>query len=130
MALGAMLLLSGRSDEASASGSLQTCLNSGLALQAYMSAIADCYHAELERQDRILNYSYRSLMRNLGPDKRKELQGAQRQWASAHRKKCDLESEADGNASTDDGRMIWWACMVRENDQRIAWLRHYPQAAD
>jgi uncharacterized protein YecT (DUF1311 family) len=58
----------------------------------------DCISAEIERQDVRLNRAYKSLMANLTPERKKQLQEAQRAWIKFRDLNCNFYHDPDGGS--------------------------------
>lgn len=58
----------------------------------------DCIGAEIERQDVRLNKAYKSLMANLTPERKKELQEAQRAWIKFRDLNCNFYHDPYGGS--------------------------------
>jgi len=59
----------------------------------------DCMGAEAERQDKRLNDAYKKLMNELKPERRKELQEAQRLWIKYTEANCNFYLDPDGGTA-------------------------------
>jgi uncharacterized protein YecT (DUF1311 family) len=59
----------------------------------------DCMGAEAERQDKRLNDAYKKLMNELKPERKKELQEAQRLWIKYTEVNCNLYLDPDGGTA-------------------------------
>src|SRR5262249_36005287 len=62
-------------------------------------AMLDCIGAEAERQDKRLNDAYKKLISDLKPERRKELQEAQRLWIKYTEANCNFYSDPDGGTA-------------------------------
>jgi uncharacterized protein YecT (DUF1311 family) len=60
----------------------------------------DCISAEIERQDVRLNRAYKSLMANLTPERKKQLQEAQRAWIKFRDLNCNFYHETPMGAAS------------------------------
>ncbi len=56
----------------------------------------DCIGAETKRQDILLNQAYRDVMASLTPERKKQLQEAQRAWIRYRDANCDFYADPDG----------------------------------
>lgn len=56
----------------------------------------DCIGAETQRQDIPLNQAYRDVMASLTPERKKQLQEAQRAWIRYRDANCDFYADPDG----------------------------------
>ena len=56
----------------------------------------DCIAAETERQDLRLNKAYKDVMAELTPQRKKQLQEAQRAWIKYRDANCDFYADPDG----------------------------------
>ena len=56
----------------------------------------DCIAAETERQDLRLNQAYKDVMAELTPQRKKQLQEAQRAWLKYRDANCDFYADPDG----------------------------------
>ena len=59
----------------------------------------DCMGAEAQRQDKRLNDAYKKLMNELKPERRKELQEAQRLWIKYTEANCNFYLDPDGGTA-------------------------------
>jgi uncharacterized protein YecT (DUF1311 family) len=59
----------------------------------------DCMGAEEKRQDKRLNDAYKKLMGELNPERKKELQEAQRLWLKYVEANCNLYLDPDGGTA-------------------------------
>ena len=59
----------------------------------------DCMGAEAERQDKRLNDAYKKLMNELKPERRKELQEAQRLWIKYTEANCNFYLDPNGGTA-------------------------------
>jgi len=58
----------------------------------------DCISAEIERQDVRLNKAYKTLMANQTPERKKQLQEAQRAWIKFRDLNCNFYHDPDGGS--------------------------------
>lgn len=56
----------------------------------------DCIAAETQRQDLRLNKAYKDVMAELTPQRKKQLQEAQRAWLKYRDANCDFYADPDG----------------------------------
>lgn len=101
---------------------LDTCLNSGEALQGITSAMAACYGDDYKRADLTLNKEYRSLLERLSVSRQAALRTSQRAWIIARDKVCPLDEEP--GAGTIE-QLNHPACLAEQTKRRITWLRGY-----
>lgn len=73
-----------------------TCLSTGGAAMGVTYDMAECTHAEIEHQDRLLNTSYQTAMRSLEPERAVKLRQAQRAWIKYRDSKCAAEASSGG----------------------------------
>ena len=67
----------------------------------------DCMGAEAQRQDKRLNDAYKKLINELKPERRKELQEAQRLWIKYTEANCNFYLDPDGrNRSQASGKRV------------------------
>ncbi|HEX5931004.1 MAG TPA: lysozyme inhibitor LprI family protein [Methyloceanibacter sp.] len=59
----------------------------------------DCMGAEEKRQDKRLNDAYKKLMGELNPERKKELQEAQRLWLKYVEANCNFDLDPDGGTA-------------------------------
>jgi uncharacterized protein YecT (DUF1311 family) len=59
----------------------------------------DCMGAEAERQDKRLNDEYKKLMNELKPERKRQLQEAQRLWIKYIEANCDFYLDPDGGTA-------------------------------
>jgi uncharacterized protein YecT (DUF1311 family) len=59
----------------------------------------DCMGAEEKRQDKRLNDAYKKLMSELNPERKKELQEAQRLWLKYVEANCNFYLDPDGGTA-------------------------------
>jgi uncharacterized protein YecT (DUF1311 family) len=59
----------------------------------------DCMGAEEKRQDKRLNDAYKKLMGELNPERKKELQEAQRLWLKYVEANCNFYLDPDGGTA-------------------------------
>ncbi len=60
------------------------------------SSMIECMNAETERQDVRLNKAYRDIMAGLAPERKRQLQEAQRLWLKYRKANCDFYYDPDG----------------------------------
>lgn len=75
------------------STSFQTCLDKSGGVTFEMR---ECISAEYERQDLLLNRNYKALMADLTPERKKQLQTAQRLWIQYRDANCQFYADPDG----------------------------------
>ena len=78
------------------SATFQTCLDKSGGVTAEMHA---CISAEHERQDQLLNRNYKALMADLTPERKKQLQTAQRLWLQYRDANCQFYADPDGGTA-------------------------------
>ncbi|MGR9014334.1 MAG: lysozyme inhibitor LprI family protein [Gammaproteobacteria bacterium] len=59
-------------------------------------AMIECMGTETERQDLRLNKAYKDVMDGLAPERKKQLQAAQRLWLKYRKANCDFYYDPDG----------------------------------
>ncbi|MDP1665473.1 MAG: lysozyme inhibitor LprI family protein [Methylobacter sp.] len=59
-------------------------------------SMIECMNAEAERQDVRLNNAYKDIMSGLSPERKKQLQEAQRLWLKYRTANCDFYYDPDG----------------------------------
>lgn len=78
----------------------------------------DCIAAETERQDLRLNKAYKDVMAELTPQRKKQLQEAQRAWIKYRDANCDFYADPDGGTlaavSSNDCYMSTTASRAKE----------------
>jgi len=62
------------------------------------SRMLDCIDAETKRQDTRLNKAYKVVMDDLSPDRKKQLQTAQRAWLSYRDTNCQFYADPEGGS--------------------------------
>lgn len=75
------------------SATFQTCLDKSGGVTFEMR---ECISAEYERQDLLLNRNYKALMADLTPERKKQLQTAQRLWLQYRDANCQFYADPDG----------------------------------
>ncbi len=60
--------------------------------------MVECIGAETQRQDLRLNKSYKALMATLSPERKKQLQEAQRAWIKFRDSNCSFYFDPDGGS--------------------------------
>lgn len=78
------------------SASFQTCLDNSGGITIEMHA---CISAEHTRQDQQLNRNYQVLMAELIPERKKQLQAAQRLWLQYRDANCQFYLDPDGGTA-------------------------------
>ena len=78
------------------SATFQTCLDKSGGVTAEMHA---CISAEHTRQDQQLNRNYQVLMADLTPERKKQLQSAQRLWIQYRDANCQFYADPDGGTA-------------------------------
>jgi uncharacterized protein YecT (DUF1311 family) len=84
----------------------------------------DCMGAEAERQDKRLNDAYKKLMNELKPDRRKELQEAQRLWIKYTEANCNFYLDPEGGTAA---KLVASECPVRPKAARAKELENLLQ---
>jgi uncharacterized protein YecT (DUF1311 family) len=82
----------------------------------------DCMGAEAERQDKRLNDVYRKLMNELKPERKKELQEAQRLWIKYTQENCNFYLDPDGGTAA---RLAASECPVLAKAARAKELENF-----
>jgi len=77
------------------SQTFSTCMDQG---GGNTAAMIDCIGAETERQDVRLNKAYKDIIGGLSPERRKQLQEAQRIWLKYRKANCDFYYDPDGGS--------------------------------
>lgn len=77
------------------SATFQTCLDKSGGVTFEMR---ECISAEYERQDQQLNRNYQALMAELTPERKKQLQAAQRLWIQYRDANCQFYLDPDGGS--------------------------------
>ena len=80
--------------------------------------------AEAERQDKRLNDVYRKLMNELKPERKKELQEAQRLWIKYTQENCNFYLDPDGGTAA---RLAASECAVLAKAARAKELENFIQ---
>ena len=83
-------------------------------------AMLDCISAETVRQDTRLNAVYQKLSGQLTPERRKQLQEAQRLWISYTRANCQFYFDPDGGTAA---RLSASECSMSARARRAAELQ-------
>lgn len=78
------------------SATFQTCLDKSGGVTFEMR---ECISAEYERQDQLLNRNYQALMADLTPERKKQLQTAQRLWIQYRDANCQFYLDPDGGTA-------------------------------
>jgi len=84
----------------------------------------DCIVAEAERQDKRLNDVYKKLMNELKPERKKELQEAQRLWIKYTQENCNFYLDPDGGTAA---RLAASECPVLAKAARAKELENFIQ---
>lgn len=77
----------------------------------------DCITAETERHDKLLNASYKSLMKELEPERATQLRDAQRAWIKFRDLDCSFR-----NSGGSLGRIVTAECYMNMTAERAAFL--------
>jgi uncharacterized protein YecT (DUF1311 family) len=81
-------------------------------------SMVECIGAETERQDIRLNKAYKDIMTGLSPERKKQLQEAQRLWLKYRKADCDFYYEPEGGTiarvSANDCFMSFTAARAKE----------------
>lgn len=97
------------------------CMASGDAANGVTSALIDCARLENDRQDRILNDTYKTIMATL-PDARKDqLRQDERAWLKQRKAKCDAEAAEDAGGSL--AEVDYNDCMLKSTTERVIDLK-------
>ncbi|MBL6986300.1 MAG: DUF1311 domain-containing protein [Methylobacter sp.] len=75
------------------SQTFSTCMDQAGGVTASM---IECLGEETERQDVRLNKAYKEVMDGLSPERKKQLQAAQRLWLKYRKANCDFYYDPDG----------------------------------
>ena len=81
----------------------------------------DCMGAEEKRQDKRLNDAYKKLMDDLNPERKKELQEAQRLWLKYVEANCNFHLDPDGGTAA---RLAATECPVLAKAARASELEN------
>ena len=84
----------------------------------------DCMGAEAERQDKRLNDVYKKLMNELKPERKRQLQEAQRLWIKYIEANCDFYLDPDGGTAA---RLAASECPVLAKAARAKELENFIQ---
>jgi len=84
----------------------------------------DCMGAEAERQDKRLNDVYKKLMNELKPERKRQLQEAQRLWIKYIEANCDFYLDPDGGTAA---RLAASECPVLAKAARAKELENFVQ---
>jgi uncharacterized protein YecT (DUF1311 family) len=90
--------------------------------------IAQCDNAERERQDKVLNETYRKLTAATEAKYKPALLKAQRTWLAFRDAQCDLEYAPEATGT--DGRVVYSGCMLRFTYERVETLKRLLSVAD
>ena len=82
----------------------------------------DCMGAEAERQDKRLNDVYKKLMNELKPERKRQLQEAQRLWIKYIEANCDFYLDPDGGTAA---RLAASECPVLAKAARAKELENF-----
>jgi uncharacterized protein YecT (DUF1311 family) len=85
-----------------------------------MSEMADCNNAEIEKQDRVLNTTYKSVMSRLSPGEQQALREKERAWIKHRDSYCE-KGAADAMGA--DRAMVVSSCVLTQEEVRILYLR-------
>jgi uncharacterized protein YecT (DUF1311 family) len=106
-------------------------------------AAAQCDYGELARVDKVLNETYRSLMKRLTPMQQQRLQAMERRWIAQADPFCDAEAlrtldalddsddptevltpeDRKAALSAQDTQLLKAGCLLDRTGQRLEWLR-------
>ncbi len=75
----------------------------------------ECIDAEIKRQDRRLNKAYKDVMDQLSPERKKQLQHAQRAWINYRDANCKFYDDPDGGSLA---RVSAADCLMSETASR------------
>ncbi|MDP3876717.1 MAG: lysozyme inhibitor LprI family protein [Methylobacter sp.] len=82
------------------------------------NAMIECMGAETARQDVLLNQAYQAVMGGLTPERKRQLQEAQRLWLKYRKANCDFYYDPDGGSmarvSANDCFMAMTAARAKE----------------
>ncbi len=95
LAVAAIMPLASQAQDAGLSKQFNTCMDkSGGVTQS----MVECIGAETQRQDARLNKVYKALAANLSPERKKQLQEAQRAWIKFRDANCGFYYDPDGGS--------------------------------
>lgn len=93
LAVAAIMPLASQAQDAGLSKQFNACMDkSGGVTQS----MVECIGAETQRQDARLNKVYKTLAANLSPERKKQLQEAQRAWIKFRDANCGFYYDPDG----------------------------------
>ena len=84
----------------------------------------DCVGAEAKRQDKRLNDAYKKLMNELKPERKRQLQEAQRLWIKYIEANCNFYLDPDGGTAA---RLAANECPVLAKAARAKELENFSQ---
>ena len=84
----------------------------------------ECITAETQRQDARLNKAYKALIAELSPERKKQLQEAQRVWIKYRDANCAFYDDPDGGTLA---RVNANACMMTSTAERAGELEGFKQ---
>jgi uncharacterized protein YecT (DUF1311 family) len=118
--LGATLLVgairAGAAEQPEFSPAYAQCLDKAGAVDP---AVLECMSAEWAVQDRRLNASYKAIMAKLSPERKKQLQEAQRSWLKFVEANCGFYDDPNGGTSA---RQVANECEIRARSHRASEL--------
>jgi uncharacterized protein YecT (DUF1311 family) len=82
-------------DDAHLTRHYSSCMDKAGGITANM---LDCMGAETKRQDARLNQAYKDVMARLSPERKKQLQEAQRAWIKYRNANCRFYADPDGGS--------------------------------
>ena len=95
LAVAAIMPLASQAQDAGLSKQFNACMEkSGGVTQS----MVECIGAETQRQDARLNKVYKALAANLSPERKKQLQEAQRAWIKFRDANCGFYYDPDGGS--------------------------------
>ena len=100
------------------SASFDACMNQSGGVTVEMHA---CISAEHAHQDQQLNRSYQALMAELTPERKKQLQTAQRLWLQYRDANCQFYADPDGGTAAGVAAA---ECVLQMTAERARELKH------
>ena len=102
------------------SATFQTCLDKSGGVTFEMR---ECISAEYARQDQLLNRHYKALMADLTPERKKQLQSAQRLWIQYRDANCQFYADPDGGTMAAIAAADCGLQMTADRARELAGLR-------
>ncbi len=86
-------------DKVHLSGEHEHCMNSGDAAKGVTPAMLDCAQTEYERQDGMLNDTYKHLLAGQDDNGRTQMRDEQRKWIKRRDAACNAEADAEAGGT-------------------------------